>query len=65
MIRGDIADIRPTDQFTRSVFVSDAIDSGLLALEKRRTAFPLRYALYAALGLLAGGMVLAAASRKK
>ncbi|MEJ2323738.1 MAG: hypothetical protein P8Y77_02920 [Nitrospirota bacterium] len=65
MIRGDLADIRPTDPLTRSVYVSDAIDYGLLALEVKRTAFPLRYALFAALGLLAAGFILMASSRKR
>lgn len=61
MIRGDLADIRPTNQLTRSVFISDAIDFGLVTLERRRSAFPLRYALYAGLGLLAAGIILTAA----
>ncbi len=61
MIRGDLAEIRPVNQLMRSVFTSDAIDFGLVTFERRRSAFPLRYTLYAGLGLLAAGIVLTAA----
>lgn len=64
-IRGDISDIRPKDPLTRSVMTSDAIEFGLLELTRHRVAFPYRHALFAGLGIILAGIVIAAASQSK
>lgn len=56
MIRGDLRKLRATEDITRLVMTSDAVEFGLVKYERRRVAFPFRYALSAALGLMALGL---------
>jgi len=56
MIRGDLKKLRATEDLTRLVMTGDAVEFGLVRYERRRVAFPFRYALYASLGLLAFGL---------